>query len=248
MVRVVSLNSDEVRLIVCYPMPVNECFKTRIDKLISLGVKDLVLNGSERDPIHKKVLGVGHAGIVVQAIWNNKLVALKIRRIDSKRGSLEVEAMMQMLAHNVNVAPRVYAYDKDFIVMDYVDGIKLSEWLRIVDDKEEITFVIKNILDKCRKLDIIGLDHGELSRAHSHIVISKTGEVYILDYESASTNRKPKNVTSICSYLFLGGSKYSKNLRRILNINVEVLKRLLREYKSMYSEHAYHNILEYLLH
>jgi len=246
MARYVDLTCDEAQQIICYPTPESSCLSERIHKLKLVGVKKLLLNGNPKDPVHLKVLGVGHAGVVVKALWNNMVVALKIRRVDSKRETLEEEAKLQKLASTLNVAPKVYAYNRDFIIMEYIDGIKLVEWLRRQPSLIDALTIIKDIIEKCRKLDVIGLDHGELSRAKTHILIGK-GRVYIIDYESASTRRKPKNLTSICAYLFMRDSMESTHLRRLFGIDKAVLRELLKAYKENPSEDTYHNILNYIL-
>jgi putative serine/threonine protein kinase len=53
-------------------------------------------------------------------------------------------------------------------------------------------------------LDNVGLDHGELSKAPKHIIVDKQRKPWIVDFETASVDRKPANVTSVCQFLFMG--------------------------------------------
>jgi len=58
--------------------------------------------------------------------------------------------------------------------------------------------------------------------------------VWIIDFEKASTRRKPKNLTSTMAMLFLNENAISKRIRRKFEINDEFLgelKRALKKYK-----------------
>lgn len=49
------------------------------------------------------------------------------------------------------------------------------------------------------------LDHGELTHAPKHIIVNRNDRPCIVDFETASVNRKPANVTSVCQFLFISG-------------------------------------------
>lgn len=243
--RLIDVNSEEAYEIICYPKVENEELEVRLKELKMLGVEKLIVKGNPRDLVRVKVLGVGHAGVVVKAIWRGIVVALKVRRVDSKRSTLELEAKLQKLASKANVAPKLYAYTKNFIVMEYIDGVKLSHWLEKVEKHTNVELIVRDVIYRCRALDVIGLDHGELAHAKSHVIIT-SNRTYIIDYESASTNRRPKNVTSICSYLFLRPSIECERLRRIFNIEPNKLRELLRRYKSNISENNFNDLVNYI--
>ncbi|MEM3061316.1 MAG: RIO1 family regulatory kinase/ATPase [Candidatus Bathyarchaeia archaeon] len=179
------------------------------------------------------------------ALIDEEELALKIRRMDATRESLESECKMQKIANSVGVGPKAYAYSKNFLLMELIKGIHFPEWiesLRGKGRKKIFKKVIHEILFDCYKLDKIGLDHGELSRAPKHIIVTDKDEPVIVDFESSSLNRKPSNLTSICQFLFIG-SKVSKSVSRILGISVETLKKTLKDYKANRSENSFHEIL-----
>ena len=81
-------------------------------------------------------------------------------------------------------------------------------------------------------MDAYGLDHGELSRAHKNVIISIDDNPRILDFESASLMRRPRNFTSLTQYLFLGGN-IAKKMARILGpVDKKELLSCMRDYKS----------------
>jgi hypothetical protein len=91
----------------------------------------------------------------------------------------------------------------------------------------------------------MGIDHGQLSNLRKHAVVAE-GVPWIVDFESAGTSRKPRNVTTAAQYLFIGG-RLSPRLRRVLGIrDVSPLLKLLSDYKGDTSDYTYSKIIETL--
>lgn len=158
------------------------------------------------------VIGKGKTGIIA-LLDHNKVI--KIRRSDSPKEDMEIEARIQSLA--CPVAPRVYHFGKNFIVMEYIKGVNL-------DEKRIDLNIILNLLIKAKELEERNIEHKELSRPYKNVMISNEGKVYIIDYDSASIKEKPLNVTSILSWLRLNdlASQYKKTRR--LDEIIETLK------------------------
>ena len=77
------------------------------------------------------------------------------------------------------------------------------------------------------------MDHGELSKAPKHIIIDKHHKPCLVDFETASVNRKPANVTSVCQFLFIGSGTVSKAVSKVLGeINRDEAITALRHYKN----------------
>ncbi len=108
------------------------------------------------------ILGKGYVGIVVLAKRKNKLVAVKIRRTDSQRKEMKSEAKLLEIANSSNVGPRLISSSKNFMIMEYLKGEKIGEWVDELKGKGSATklkSVIKKTLEDCYNLDKIGLDH-----------------------------------------------------------------------------------------
>jgi len=180
------------------------------------------------------VLGKGCVGIVVRALIDKKRVALKIRRVDADRIGMQHEAEMLKTANKVGVGPRLIGKSENFLLMVFVEGSLLPEWVERLKGRgtrNRIRHVLRDVLEQCWRLDEIGLDHGELSRAPKHIIIGRDNEAHIVDFETASLQRRVSNVTSICQYLFLG-SQLAKTMRRRLGkVDDDALIAALRDYK-----------------
>ena len=246
-VRVEELAKEPYSLLIAYPRPEPGVVKRRIEELRALGITGLELIG--RKSIGQlKVLGKGHVGIVLAARREDgSRVALKARRVDADRATLAHEAKMLKLANSVGVGPRLLAHTDDFLVMEFIEGPHIPDWLSARPPRDEVIWVLGRLLEKCRKLDEIGLDHGELSRAHSHVIIQlRPGarpEPRLVDFESASDRRRPANLTSLCQYLFIGG--LSGLVASVLGpADREAIIRALRAYKRSMGPEAFRSVLE----
>ena len=92
------------------------------------------------------------------------------------------------------------------------------------------------------------MDHGELSKAPKHIIISKQDKPFLVDFETASVDRKPANVTSACQFLFTSHGAMAKAVAEVLGeVNrVEVID-VLRRYKNWRNRENFDYVLQVCL-
>ena len=221
--------------------------KSRVKQLEKLGVEELVFEGHARVG-RLGILGLGTVGIVVKAKKDGALYALKIRRIDANRPNMDAEVRIASMANRVGVGPEIYAHSRDMILMKLLESQEVGDWLRKLSGRgkrNEARVMVHALLNQCRKLDIMGIDHGQLSNLRKHAVIAE-GLPWIIDFESAGTERRPRNVTTAAQYLFVGGA-LSPALRRTLGVaETDTLKKLLADYKRDLSDYSYSKILGHL--
>jgi putative serine/threonine protein kinase len=218
--------------ILCYPRASEPELESRLEELREHGVKAVEFAG-DANAFNVPVLGKGFVGIVVIAYADGERVALKIRRVDADRAGLEHEAQMLTKANSVQVGPKLIDVSKNFLLMQLVDGWLLPEWLSEHKEKGLVRGVLGEVLEQCWRLDSLGLDHGELSKAPKHIIISKRQEPFLVDFETASVDRRPANVTSACQFFFTSHGVVAKAVAETLGeVNrVEVIG-ALRRYKN----------------
>jgi putative serine/threonine protein kinase len=182
-----------------------ELLERGINKLYSFGSVNL---GKVR------VIGKGKTGIVT---LYDKDKVIKIRRSDSPKETLEVEAKIQILAYPTS--PKVYEYGRNYIIMDYIIGRKLTR-------NEDINIII-DLLNRAYHLEKVKIEHKELSRPWKNVIVSYD-RTYILDYDSASIKERALNVQKILSALgyYEMAKQYSKGS---LNLD-EVIKLLKSQY------------------
>ena len=221
-------NNEILQYLLCYPKYDNNLFKLRLHELKQLGIQRLelagptLLNGNA-------ILGKGTRGIVIKAHSKNFYCALKIRRLDSPRINLLNEVKIQSYVNSFGVGPKIINYSDNFIMMELINGKVLSDfYLMSSINTEIIRCMIKSLLNQCYKLDLYGVDHGELSDLRKHVIINQ--RVNIIDFDSSSTNRKTSNLTSSVQYLFIGGP-HSKTLQTLFDIDIDDVILLLRQYK-----------------
>ncbi len=196
-----------IRYALCYPP--SRCrenlFLERLRKCIDIGIEYLVDYGSFR--LYKyNVIGKGYSSIATLCIHNGFLRLVKIRRIDSRRSSLEYEGMLLEYLSPYKLVPRVYYWSRDFIVMDFIVGKTLREYISYYLEKgdlESVRDIIRRVLVKAYILDSLGVDHGELNRPGTHVLIDENKDIYFIDFESARYGRRTHNLTSIASYFFI---------------------------------------------
>jgi putative serine/threonine protein kinase len=229
-----QLQNKKYAVILCYPKYDLEETRRRIRELKILGVKSLEFSG-EKTVFNVPVLGKGFVGIVVLARVDSGLVAVKIRRVDADRSGMQHEAEMLRLANKVEVGPRLIGVSINFLLMEFVEGDLLPQWLESLKGRRtsrRIRSVLREILEQCWLLDEAGLDHGELSHASKHIIVKANDKPCIIDFETASITRRKSNVTSICQYLFIG-SQFAKSLTtRLRRIDQHALIVALVRYKN----------------
>ena len=180
-VPVDQLIQEPYASVLCFPNPSEAELQSRIQELRSLGVAALEFSGSASlFGVAVPVLGKGFVGIVVIAHLNGERVAVKIRRTDADRADLLHEASMLSKANSVDVAPKLIAASKNFLLMQLIDGDLLPNWLKTNKDKATVKQVLGEVLEQCFRLDQAGLDHGELSKAPKHLLVDKAEKVFIV--------------------------------------------------------------------
>jgi len=230
-----------------YPKCTSRQIRSRINELEKLKIKSISLIGPTT--LGKlAILGKGYVGVVVLAKKGNKQVALKIRRTDSQRNEMKSEAALLKIVNSVNIGPKIFAASKNFLVMEYLEGIKISEWintLKGIGRSRKLKSTIRSILEDCYRLDQLGFDHGELSNISKHVIVGKTKST-LIDFESSSTKRRPSNVTSVTQAIFIGSGMAKKTQKIYKNPSKEKIIKALKQYKQEKTQKSFENLLKIL--
>jgi putative serine/threonine protein kinase len=231
--------------VLCYPKHDLKEVKRRLQGLKKLGVKALEFTG-DKMAFDTPVLGKGCVGIVVAAHTDRGKVALKVRRVDADRSGMQREAEMLRRANALHVGPTFLDATENFLLMKFVEGTLLPQWVEVLrgrGTKSRIRRVLRSVLEQCWRLDEAGLDHGELSRAPKHIIIDENDCPHLVDFETASINRRVSNVTSICQYLFIGSHAARMIERKVGGVDRKELIDALRNYKQYRTQKSFKKIL-----
>lgn len=242
----IDVNCPELVQVISYPRQIEdrEHF-SRLKELEIMGVSSFLPTGSTK--IGKfSILGKGGVGVVVRVeAKDKKTYALKIRRIDANRKSMEREVRLHKIANSVGVGPNIYANSENFILMDFIDGWNIIRWLNQQNiNNEQVRKVAISTLEQCYNLDMANLDHGELSCLDHHVLVSKSIYAHIVDFESSSIDRRTCNVTAAANSLLLKGP-VSKHVNKNIHFaEQEKIIRLLRIYKSNHTRASFDKIIE----
>ncbi|MFH1587616.1 MAG: hypothetical protein ABID38_07200 [Candidatus Diapherotrites archaeon] len=163
----------------------------------------------------------GHSAFIylVENSAGKKLL-LKIERDDSPRVDfVGKESTHLKKANSIGVGPKLISFDEECrcILREFVDGITLSEFIYSNPLKKDLQKVIDSLLVQAKKMDEIGLDHGQLAGRGKNILVTKKLNPVIIDFEKASQNRKCGNLNQLKSFLFRNpNSSIAKTVKEIL--------------------------------
>ena len=217
----------------------------RLKELAATGVSAIRFVGSSMVDGFE-ILGKGCVGLVTEAILEGNLVALKVRRADADRPSMHEEARLLRLANSVGVGPRLVTATKNFLVMELFDGVPLFRWANAPGRRgRSVRKVLSILLNACFRLDAIGLDHGELSRAPKNVLIGGDEQACIVDFESASTVRRVANVTSLLQYFLFGSISKALRVPSMFPQRRKILH-VLSQYKHDGSVESYRSLIQTL--
>ena len=247
-----DIRSPKLLNILSYPRYSELEYKDRIREMESLGITSIILGG--RTLLNgTQIVGKGCVGIVVKSKAWSKVCALKIRRIDADRNTMDNEARFHEMANSAGVGPKLMGYTKNLIAMEFVRGPSIIDWLEVDNDnnnnnkatRSKVGKVSRAILEQCFSLDTIGLDHGELSRPARHMIVSN--RPYIIDFESASTTRKTSNVTAAAQSIFLYGTVANRVKKVLGATDREKVIDALRTYKQTHTRANFDSALDSLM-
>lgn len=240
-----DIRSPRLIPVISYPH-FSECeYKDRIIEMESLGITSINLGGKTIvNGTH--IAGKGCVGIVVKAKAGSKICALKIRRTDADRKTMDNEARFHKMANRACIGPSLEGHTKNLIAMEFITGQSIIDW--VVGNKatkSKMCTLAAAILEQCFSLDVAGLDHGELSRLTRHVIVSD--RPYIIDFESASITRKTCNVTAAAQSILLYGIVANKVKKILGNTDREKVIEALRTYKHFHTRANFDAVLDSLL-
>lgn len=240
-----DIRSPRLIPVISYPH-FSECeYKDRIIEMESLGITSINLGGKTIvNGTH--IAGKGCVGIVVKAKAGSKICALKIRRTDADRKTMDNEARFHKMANSACIGPSLEGHTKNLIAMEFITGQSIIDW--VVGNKatkSKMCTLAAAILEQCFSLDVAGLDHGELSRLTRHVIVSD--RPYIIDFESASITRKTCNVTAAAQSILLYGIVANKVKKILGNTDREKVIEALRTYKHFHTRANFDAVLDSLL-
>lgn len=226
-----SIEYPDLCRFICYPLLCYSCCKDRINELRDLNIEVLYSFGKTCLDQDVYVLGKGHSAVVVLARHiKYGIVALKVRRTDSKRFSMEWEARVLDKVQVTGFAPKLYGWSLNFLVREYIDGCTFEELLdRYRGNRDKVKAAFRSLLRAALAMDLAGVDLVEVSNPLKQVVYlcCDPEKPFFIDFESARFSVKPLNVTKIVSFIVGRLSKLSM----LKEVDVGEFILLARKYK-----------------
>lgn len=181
----------------------------------------------------------GKRGLVLKAIYKKNTIAIKLKNQKSKTDTIFNEINILKKVNKLNIGPKLIKQLHHSIIMEFIDGIKIIEYIKI-NNKNKTIKIIKDILDQCYRLDQNKIDKKEMTNPYKHILIKNDNPI-LIDFERSRLSKKPNNVNSLCQ--FLTKDKMSKILKeKRITINKTKLTNLLKQYKKKYDKKNFKEI------
>jgi len=171
-----------------------------------------------------EVFAQGKRGVV----YREGNVCIKEKNPRSAVDTLANEAKYLQLLNKKGIGPRFIKYSGGRLYRDFVDGVRISDYFEQEAGKEKIISVVRQVLEQCRAMDLLGINKKELTNPYKDILVTADNKAVMIDFERCTGTKKPKNVTQFLQYLARNKEVLEK---KALYINRAELIRLGKEYK-----------------
>lgn len=161
-----------------------------------------------RDKVPKRCSDVelyakGKRGVIFKADCHGRDVVIKIPLSSSDANSTALlEARYLEKVNQLGIGPLLYDFSDDYVVMEFVDGVLIGDFLKSDSLKtENLIHVLLSIFDQLVSLDRYSINKFELTNPYKHIIIKNNFDPVLIDFERARHTIRPKNVTQFAEYL-----------------------------------------------
>ncbi len=185
------------------------------------------------------LLGKGKRKLVYKARYRNQDVVVKIKRTDSTAEPILREVKMLQFLSRKKLAPKVYAWSKNFFIAEYVPGIFLKDWIDYAT-LDEVKFVLKKVFTWCFALDQLGISKKEMHHPWKHVLIHGKS-IGFIDFERAQHTKDPKNVSQFVQFVFLL-TKRLKN--KGFHVHRAALIKKVQHYKKSFDTVAFEEVMK----
>jgi predicted Ser/Thr protein kinase len=177
-----------------------------------------------------KIIAQGRTSVILK-LDNYKVV--KKLKPNATRKNLAKEYLILRLLEPFNIAPRAFQLRDDELVMEYIPGKSLKDFLAS-ESEEKKKKVLTKLVHRAAILDLLGIAHNQLHIGKNVLVTEKL-EVYIIDFEKATLGSSAaKNVGQVVGYYLY--PQISPEMRQKLRKLLKFWKRLVKEIHSSRSD------------
>lgn len=190
-------------------------------------------------------------------VYKQGEVCIKEKNPRSAVDTLKNEAKYLKLLNEKAIGPKFINYSDGKLYREFIEGIRISDFFEQetdnnnsenywgeksnkISNKEKIISVIKQVLEQCREMDLLGINKKELTNPYKDILVTPDNKAVMIDFERCHETKKPKNVTQFLQYI--NRSKPTLEKKGIMVDKEEMIK-LGKEYKEKNDKESFNNIL-----
>ncbi|MFH0970808.1 MAG: RIO1 family regulatory kinase/ATPase [Candidatus Diapherotrites archaeon] len=158
------------------------------------------------------LIAKGKSGAIWKLEKEGSFFAAKVEHSHSTRKAMiEKEVRLLRMANEAGVGPKIMEVDLDagIVVMSFVDGMPLASFIDACVSRVKMERVLTRLFLQARRLDRVGIDHGQLGGKLHNILIDTSDQPVILDFEKASYVRNVHNVSKLKEVLLGGRNPFS---------------------------------------
>ena len=149
----------------------------------------------------------GKKSQVYKGKFHKKDIIIKL----GKEDDLQVEKIFLKKLEHTKFTPKLIGKQySGAILMSYVKGENIEQFLKNNTNKKEISQILNSCLAHCYTLDSLKITKKEMTNPYKHIIIDDKANVTFIDFERALYNDNPKNTRQFLQYL----CRQSKNLQK----------------------------------
>ena len=191
--------------------------------------KSDILKQLEKNGIKNlKYFAKGKRGLVFTGVYKSKKIGIKINNPKSSAiMRVENEAKFLKLLNKKGIGPRLLLNGNNFLAYEFVEGHSLMEFLSTLkknsNNKKIIIKIIKKTMKQLYIMDQLRINKQEMSHPQKHIIIEKSNNPTLIDFERCKYTLNPSNVTQFCDFLasnnmltILKNNKIEANKERII--------------------------------
>jgi predicted Ser/Thr protein kinase len=152
------------------------------------------------------------------------------------------EVLWLKILNKKKIGPKLISSSKNSFSYCFVKGEFLPEWIGKQKSKKEVLKVLKKVLEQCRIMDQLRMNKLEMHNPYKHIIVKRSSQPVLIDFERCYETEKPKNTTQFCQYLT--GKLTPLLIEKGIKLKREKFTILLQDYKHTYSDADFKKILK----
>ncbi|MBI2550421.1 methyltransferase [Candidatus Woesearchaeota archaeon] len=209
----------------------------------------LLLQLQQRGIKNVRLFEKGNRGVLYRGSYKGKTIVVKAKRKESAAvATIENEINWLKKLNKEGIGPKLLIAEKEkgWFSYEFVNGMFITEFIGSRNNRKAVSGVIEQMLQQCRKLDVLRVNKEEMLRPQKHVLVNDTGRITMLDFERCRKTQKPKNVTQLCQFL---AGNYANSMLRQKGISVDREKLLAaaQRYKHSQNEENFKRIRKAVL-